>query len=103
MRFEFGAGLGLAMSLLLSLAPTLGYADEVDEGRSLYNELCVTCHGRDMLNPGLAFDLRKFPKNEKPRFFNSVRNGTPKGMPPWKEQLSAEDIESLWAYVKSGG
>ena len=93
----------MALPLLVSLVPARCLADEVEEGRSLYHELCVNCHGRDMLNPGLAFDLRKFPKDDKTRFFNSVQNGTPKGMPPWKGQLSPEDIETLWSYVKSGG
>jgi mono/diheme cytochrome c family protein len=97
------AAAALAGLLGILLSPLPVHADEVDEGRSLYNELCVNCHGRDMQNPGLAFDLRKFPKDDKSRFFNSVQNGTPKGMPPWKAQLSAEDIETLWSYVKSGG
>ena len=56
-----------------------------------------------MLNPGLAFDLRNFPNNDRQRFISPVQNGTPKGMPPWKDLLSAQDIETLWANVKSGG
>jgi mono/diheme cytochrome c family protein len=103
MRLRSRAAAGLAWSLMLLLAPLSGQADEVEEGRALYHEVCFTCHGRDMLNPGLAFDLRKFPKNDKQRFFNAVLKGTPKGMPPWEQQLSAQDIDALWAYVKSGG
>ncbi|MDQ6880825.1 MAG: cytochrome c [Pseudomonadota bacterium] len=57
-----------------------------------------------MVSPGaLAFDLRKFPAAEADRFRRSVLDGTPKGMPAWKSQLSPEDIEALWDYVKSGG
>jgi len=93
----------LACWVALVLWPLPLKADEADDGRSLYHEVCANCHGRDMQNPGLAFDLRTFPKNDKPRFLNAVRNGTPKGMPPWKDQLSTDDIETLWAYVKSGG
>ena len=80
-----------------------GRADEIGQGRDLYQELCSKCHGNEMANPGLAFDLRKFPKNDPERFRQSVLNGKGQGMPAWKDQLSSEDIQTLWAYVKSGG
>jgi len=36
-------------------------ADDADLGREVYDDFCVTCHGRDMVNPGVVtFDLRKF-------------------------------------------
>ena len=92
----------LAAVFFLSAA-TLCLADEVEDGRSLYHELCANCHGRDMANPGLAFDLRKFPRSDAERFFNAVLNGKGSAMPPWKEQLSPQDIQAVWAYVKSGG
>lgn len=93
----------LLVWLWFALTATMANADEVDDGRNLYNELCMSCHGRDMANPGLAFDLRKFPKEERERFFNSVLNGKGTGMLPWKDKLSREDLDVLWAYVKSGG
>jgi mono/diheme cytochrome c family protein len=79
-------------------------ADDASIGRDIFQENCAVCHGKNMVSPGtLAFDLRKFPPAEAERFRRSVREGTPKGMPAWKSQLSAEDIEALWDYVKSGG
>ncbi len=80
-----------------------GEADELGQGREIYRDACASCHGNEMMNPGLAFDLRKFPKGDPERFRNSVLNGKGQGMPALKGQLSAEDIEALWAYVKSGG
>ena len=50
----------------------------------------------------IAYDLRKFPRQDKARFVNSVTNGK-NGMPPWKGTLSAEQMDQLWAYVLSGG
>ena len=50
----------------------------------------------------VAFDLRRFPHNDKARFVNSVTNGKG-GMPPWKGTLSEEQLDQLWAYVLSGG
>lgn len=78
-------------------------ADDASLGREIYQDLCERCHGKAMASPGLAFDLRKFPLNDPQRFEKSVLNGTEKGMPAWKGQLSAEDIRALWDYVKSGG
>jgi mono/diheme cytochrome c family protein len=56
-----------------------------------------------MVNPGNgSFDLRKFPHDDRTRFFNSVRNGK-NSMPPWKDILRPEEIEAVWAYVRTGG
>jgi mono/diheme cytochrome c family protein len=77
---------------------------DVDQGRDTYQELCATCHGPDMVNPGgLSFDLRKFPKDDLNRFRTSVLNGKGSAMPAWSGKLSDEDIANLWAYVKGGG
>jgi mono/diheme cytochrome c family protein len=79
-------------------------ADLVDDGRDLYGDMCATCHGRDMVNTGgIAFDLRKFPKDDFARFRTSVLNGKNDAMPAWRDKLSDEDITALWAYVRSGG
>lgn len=76
---------------------------QIDDGRQVYDEFCVACHGRDMVNPGLVtFDLRKFPKDEFPRFQNAVLNGKPPAMPAWGDKLANEDVLLLWAYVRGG-
>ena len=95
----WGAGLLIGVTL----TPALAKADDVSEGYLIYNEMCATCHGKDMRNPGLAFDLRKFPQNDEARFITSVTKGKGAGMPSWEGKLSSEEIGLLWAYVKSGG
>ena len=78
--------------------------DLVDQGREIYNDNCSTCHGRDMVAASaVAFDLRKFPKDDPDRFRTSVLNGKGNGMPSWRDKVSDEDINALWAYVRSGG
>jgi mono/diheme cytochrome c family protein len=77
---------------------------QAEQGRDVYEEFCVTCHGRDLINPGVAsFDLRKFPPAEFDRFRTSVLNGKGQGMPSWSGKLSDDDIKLLWAYVLTGG
>ena len=79
-------------------------ADDADLGREVYDDFCVTCHGRDMVNPGgVTIDLRKFPKDDFERFRGSVLNGKPPAMPSWRDKVGDEDIRLLWAYVRSGG
>jgi mono/diheme cytochrome c family protein len=79
-------------------------ADDADLGREVYGDFCVSCHGRDMVNPGgVTSDLRKFPKDDFERFRNAVLNGKPPAMPPWRDKISDEDLKLLWAYVRAGG
>ncbi len=92
----------LIFALILGTAK-LAQADDASLGRDIYKDFCASCHGRDLVSTGLAFDLRKFPQNDAARFQKSVLDGTAKGMPAWKSQLSAEDVKALWDYVKSGG
>lgn len=78
-------------------------AEEFAKGAELFAGICSHCHGPHMVNPGTAsFDLRKFPHDDRARFFNSVRNGK-NAMPPWKNVLHPDEIEAVWAYVRTGG
>jgi mono/diheme cytochrome c family protein len=77
---------------------------QIEQGREVYGEFCVNCHGRDMVAPGtVSSDLRKFPKDDFERFRNVVMNGKGPAMPPWRDKITDEDLNTLWAYVRSGG
>ena len=96
--------LTLTAMLLGSSIASAAEADLVEQGRDLYADTCATCHGRDMVNAGtLAFDLRKFPRDDFARFRNSVLNGKNQAMPAWRDKITDEDLDALWAYVRSGG
>ena len=92
------------LALGLTFATSLALADDAELGRDVYEEFCVTCHGKDMVNPGgVTFDLRKFPKDDFARFQTTVLNGKGPGMPPWRGKVSGDDLKLLWAYLQSGG
>ena len=99
-----------ALACAAPLSPPCARADEPPptqaefaKGDRLFNSICAHCHGPKMVNPGnVSFDLRKFPHDDRPRFFNSVRNGK-NNMPPWKDILKPDEIEAIWAYVRTGG
>lgn len=100
-RFALAAALSFASGFAAQAQdPT---PDQIDQGRQVFDDLCATCHGRDMVAPGaVVFDLRKFPKDDAARFRNSVLNGKGAAMPPWQGKISDEDVTLLWAYVRGG-
>ena len=72
-------------------------------GREQYSRTCAQCHGRNMVNAGTTvYDLRRFPADDPQRFLSSVSLG--KGnMPSFKDALTPDQIDLLWAYVGSRG
>jgi mono/diheme cytochrome c family protein len=101
-RWQFGAAALVAAVPVWAGAPRFT-AEAIDKGREQYNRVCVHCHGRNLINAGTTvFDLRKFPLDQPDRFKQSVQQG--KGaMPSWRDSLTAEQIDWLWAYVGSRG
>jgi mono/diheme cytochrome c family protein len=79
-------------------------AQMVAKGKTLYAHHCAHCHGFNMVNPGtVTYDLRQFPRDDKARFVHSVTNGKNGRMPQWGDLLRRDEIDDLWAYVKTGG
>jgi mono/diheme cytochrome c family protein len=75
--------------------------DQIATGAELYADNCSPCHGARMQEPGAAFNLRKFPPDQRERFVNSVTRGKNQ-MPPWGDFFKPEQLEALWAYVMAG-
>jgi len=74
---------------------------QVRKGSDIYAQNCAPCHGPRMLDTEAAFDLRKFPPDQKSRFVTAVVKGKNQ-MPPWGGLFKSDDIEALWAYVVAG-
>jgi mono/diheme cytochrome c family protein len=77
------------------------------EGWRQYSVNCARCHGQDVLpNPVAANLLISLgaggPIDTEQKFFQVVSEGRPdKGMPAFKDIMSAEQIRSVYAYVDS--
>ncbi len=84
-------------------APVPDKAGPEKTGRQLYGQLCSHCHGFNMVNPGTSsYDLRRFPVDQPDRFAASVMNGK-KTMPAWGGELTSDELDKLWDYVRSRG
>ena len=75
--------------------------EQLKTGAEIYARNCSPCHGARMLDPQGASDLRKFPRDQRERFINSVTRGKNQ-MPPWGDLLKPEELEALWTYVVAG-
>ena len=93
------ATLGAVLCLLAASAAAQNRS-AVEAGAELYQTHCATCHGERLVSAGAIFDLRKLRADERPRFDKALADG--KGqMPAWAGVLSAEEIDRVWAYVRS--
>ena len=73
---------------------------KIAAGAEVYAEKCAACHGERLRATGAGFDLLKIGPSERERFDKAVNDG--KGqMPAWGGLLSAEEIDQLWAYLRS--
>lgn len=88
--------------LLLAMPAAVWAQDKAlaDAGAEIYDANCAECHGARMVNTGSAFDLKMLMADERARFDKSVMEGKNQ-MPAWRGTLSAQDLDKLWAYIRS--
>ncbi len=117
MRFSLAAAAALLLTVTAADAqrratPDTGPANPftrnqpaIDEGRSLYNSTCTSCHGANgtagEFGPGLAIPGRSYARNTDSQVFDAIQHGiagTP--MPAQQGKLSDDQIWKITAYVK---
>jgi mono/diheme cytochrome c family protein len=73
---------------------------KIEAGAEVYATHCASCHGERLRNTGAAYDLLQLKPNERERFVQAVNDG--KGqMPSWAGVISDEEIDQIWAYIRS--
>src|SRR5260370_42584975 len=75
--------------------------DQIATGAELYAVNCSPCHGARMEDPGAAFNLRKFPPDQRERFVNAVTRGRNQ-MPPWGHFFKPDQLQASCAYLAAG-
>jgi cbb3-type cytochrome c oxidase subunit III len=99
----------LASSAALCL-PVAGHASNAtDKGRTIFNQNCVSCHGENgkaqvnvMSHAADLTDPDTWKRGHSDAdIFNAIKNGGSESMPPFKAQLSDDQIWLLVAFIKS--
>lgn len=84
--------------------PLDGKAEAAEAGRALFGRMnCAGCHAYD-LTGGMGPDLTdgSWQYGGKPgEIFHTIADGTPRGMPAWKDKMTADEIWQLVAYIQS--
>src|SRR5476649_2389051 len=84
--------------------PLEGNAEAVDAGHMLFGKMnCAGCHAYD-LTGGMGPDLTdaSWMYGGKPgEIFHTIAEGTPRGMPVWKDKLTVDEIWQLVTYIQS--
>ena len=84
--------------------PMADFPDTIEAGHALFGKMnCAGCHGYD-LTGGMGPDLTdaSWQYGGKPgEIFHTIAEGTPRGMPSWKDKLTPNEIWQLVAYIQS--
>ena len=99
----FSIAAGLILLLICTPAPAEENfnKEQISAGAEIYAVNCSPCHGARMQDPGSAFNLRKFPHDQRERFISSIVRGKNQ-MPPWGDFFKPDQLEALWTYVTAG-
>jgi len=84
--------------------PYKGSAHEIVEGRQLYEEHCAACHGEDAkggIGPALTGVTEYIYGGSDKDLLESVMEGRPGGMPPFKSTLGEKKSWEVLAYIDS--
>lgn len=81
--------------------PYKGDPEAVKEGSAVFHQICAACHKPDatgLVGPSLVDPYWKYGDSDADRF-QTVAEGRPGGMPPWKAVLGTEKIWKVLAYL----
>jgi mono/diheme cytochrome c family protein len=73
---------------------------KIEAGETVYSTYCAPCHGDQLVSTGQFPNLRRLTPADRAKFDSTVRDGRNQ-MPPWRGVVSDEQIDQIWAYVRS--
>lgn len=83
--------------------PVEGKREAIEEGKKIFEQNCVACHGANAkggIGPNLTTKGKKFG-NSDGDLYASISKGRPGGMPEWETALGRERIWKVVAYLRS--
>jgi len=74
---------------------------ELEQGRRLFSDFCVDCHGIDAVSGGITPDLRRTTAAVHAQIADIVLRGArePLGMPSFADLLNEEDLRLIQGYI----
>ena len=92
-----------AVAALLSFSTITRAQDQamIEGGEQVYADNCATCHGDRLRSTGAMPDLKGLGPGDRARFDKLVAEGRGAGMPAFQGTLSPEEIDQIWAYIRS--
>ena len=75
-------------------------ADAPAQDEQVYEEHCATCHGAKLRRTGAIPDLKQQKADGRARFDQMVMAGRGQ-MPAWQGIIGPDELDQLWAYVRS--
>jgi cytochrome c oxidase cbb3-type subunit 3 len=81
-----------------------GNTDAAEAGHMLFGKMnCAGCHGYDLtggMGPDLTDNSWQYG-GKAGEIFHTIAEGTPRGMPAWKDKLTVEQIWQVVAYIQA--
>uniref|UniRef100_Q3AQV7 Probable cb-type cytochrome c oxidase subunit III n=1 Tax=Chlorobium chlorochromatii (strain CaD3) TaxID=340177 RepID=Q3AQV7_CHLCH len=75
----------------------------INEGKELFASSCAACHNADAtggIGPNLTTATLKYGATEK-ELYTSIADGRPNGMPPFGQQLGADNTSKIIAFLET--
>ena len=99
-RIVVGCGVSLWLATAALAQEPLPDRAKIDAGETVYSTYCAPCHGDQLVSTGQFPNLRRLTPADRAKFDSTVRDGRNQ-MPPWRGVVSDEQIDQIWAYVRS--
>jgi len=83
--------------------PYRGDREAIAAGAEIYKTICIACHlgeGQGLVGPSLVDPYWKYG-NDDAALFETVTRGRPLGMPGWGQQLGAEKVWKVLAFIET--
>jgi mono/diheme cytochrome c family protein len=74
--------------------------DQIQAGEQIYEEYWANCHGLKLRRTGAIPDLKEQKADGRVRFDQMVMAGRGQ-MPAWQGIIGSDELDQLWAYVRS--